>query len=97
MLLKILPVLSILIYFVSSEKFRFDNYTLYKVLTKSLEQIKILEDLQNSVTEYDFWDDPVPTAEYINVLSKPEMKNDLESFLNDYGIEFIVTQQNIQE
>ncbi|KAJ8714201.1 hypothetical protein PYW08_007821 [Mythimna loreyi] len=98
MALKTFSILSILIFLcVSIEAIRFDNYTLYKVLPKSLEEIKILEDLQNSGAEYDFWDDPVPTAEYINILSKPELKNDLENFMGSYGIDFLVTVPNIQK
>ncbi|CAD0204037.1 unnamed protein product [Chrysodeixis includens] len=79
------------------EKFRFDNYSLYKVLPKNLDQIKVLGDLQHAAPEYDFWDDPVPTADYINIMSKPEMKNDLEAFLNKTGIDFVVTLPNVQE
>lgn len=90
-------ILSFLILCVSSEAFRFDNYTLYKVLPKSLEEIKLLEDLQNSGTEYDFWNDPVPTADYINILSKPELRDDLENFMGAYGIDFLVTVPNIQK
>ncbi|KAJ8723718.1 hypothetical protein PYW07_007698 [Mythimna separata] len=95
---KTFSILSILIVLcISSEAFRYDNYSLYKVLPKSLEEIKILEDLQNSGAEYDFWDDPVPTAEYINIVSKPELKNDLENFMGNYGIDFVVTVPNIQK
>nr|XP_049704885.1 zinc carboxypeptidase A 1 [Helicoverpa armigera] len=97
MSLKIIPIISILILSVASEPFRFDNYTLYKVLPKNLEEIKLLEDLQNSGADFDFWDDPVPTADYINVLSKPELKNDLEGFLAEQGIDFVITLPNIQE
>uniref|UniRef100_A0A2A4J0Y5 Peptidase M14 domain-containing protein n=1 Tax=Heliothis virescens TaxID=7102 RepID=A0A2A4J0Y5_HELVI len=97
MSLKIIPIISILILSVASEPFRFDNYTLYKVLPKNLEEIKLLGDLQNSGADFDFWDDPVPTADYINVLSKPELKNDLEGFLEAQGIDFVITLPNIQE
>lgn len=97
MLLKLSPILTLLFILVSSEKFRFDNYSLYKVLPKNLDQIKVLGDLQHASPEYDFWDDPVPTADYINIMSKPEMRNDLETFLNKTGIDFVVTLPNVQE
>lgn len=97
MTLKVFSILSILIICASSEPFRFDNYTLYKVLPNNLKEIKILEDLYNSNSEYDFWDDPVPTSKYINVVSKPELKTDLEQFLGMNGIDFVVTVPNIQE
>ena len=96
MSLKIYSVLSILVFWASSDAFRYDNYTLYKVLPKTIEEIKILVDLHNSDTEYDFWDDPVPTADYINVVSKPELKNDFEIFLETNGIDFTITVPDIQ-
>ncbi|XP_026742944.1 zinc carboxypeptidase-like [Trichoplusia ni] len=97
MLLKLSPIITLFFISVSSEKFRFDNYSLYKVLPKNLDQIKVLGDLQHASPEYDFWDDPVPTADYINIMSKPEMRNDLETFLNKTGIDFVVTLPNVQE
>lgn len=97
MALKIFYLLSILFVVVSSEPFRFDNYSLYKVLPKSLKDVKYLQELQNAAPEFDFWDDPVPTADYINIVSKPELKKDLESFLASNEIDFVITQENIQE
>ncbi|XP_075982738.1 zinc carboxypeptidase-like [Anticarsia gemmatalis] len=96
MLVKSLSILFFIIS-VSSEKFRFDNYTLYKVIPKNVEEIQVLQNLQNSVPEFDFWDDVTPVSEYVNVLSKPELKGDLESFLSGAGIDFVVTLENIQD
>lgn len=97
MALKIFYLISIIFTVVSSEPFRFDNYTLYKVLPKNLKDVEYLQELQNAAPEFDFWDDPVPTADYVNIVSKPELKKDLESFLASNKIDFVITQENIQE
>lgn len=81
----------------AAEKFRFDNYTLYKILPKSVGQIKLLQSLQNTDLRYDFWSEPTPSKEYVNILSSPEYKGDLEGLLNGNGIKFEITMSNIQE
>lgn len=82
---------------VFGEKFRFDNYTLYKVLPKNLGQIKLLQDLQASDVRYDFWTDPVTSAEFVNVLSSPDHKNEFENILTTHNVDFEITLANIQE
>lgn len=77
-------------------KFRFDNYTLYKILPKSVEQVKLLQDLQDDL-RYDFWNDPMPSAEFVNILSSPTNKRDLEYLLNGNEIKFNIAMDNIQE
>ncbi|XP_037294172.1 zinc carboxypeptidase isoform X2 [Manduca sexta] len=90
-----LPLL--LITYASSEKFRFDNYTLYRILPKSLDEIKVLQNLYDSDSRFDFWKDPVPNAEYVSVVSAPQDKGEFETYLNRNGIEFEVAMQNIQD
>lgn len=81
----------------AAEKFRFDNYTLYKIQPKSFDHINLLRNLQNTDLRYDFWNDPVPSKEFVNILSSPEYKGDLEGLLNGNGIKFEITMSNIQE
>lgn len=81
----------------TAEKFRFDNYTLYKILPKSLDHINLLRNVQNTDLRYDFWNDPTPSKEFVNILSSPEYKGDLEGLLNGNGINFEITMSNIQE
>lgn len=78
-------------------KFRFDNYTLYKILPKSVEQVKLLQNLQDNDHRYDFWSDPMPSAEFVNILSSPENKGNLEVLLNGNEIKFEIAMSNIQE
>lgn len=88
--------LTILFTFVYSEKFRFDNYSLYKVLPKNVEHVQFLEGLKETFKEYDFWDE-ILVSQTVNILSIPEKKSDLENYLSGAGIDFEVTLENIQE
>ncbi|XP_060805043.1 zinc carboxypeptidase A 1 [Amyelois transitella] len=56
-----------------------------------------LDDLQNSDSLYDFWTDPIPSAEYVSVLASPGNKGELERILNVNNIVFDVMMSNIQE
>ncbi|XP_049878174.1 zinc carboxypeptidase-like [Pectinophora gossypiella] len=83
--------------FASGEKFRFDNYTLYRIVPENVQQIKILQDLQNTDLSFDFWTDPLPTSEFVNVMSSPDKKTILEGFLNANDLKFEITMSNVQE
>ncbi|XP_026743124.1 zinc carboxypeptidase-like [Trichoplusia ni] len=79
------------------EKFRFDNYALYKILPKNLGEIKFLQGLYESDNRFDFWTVPGPFAEFVNVLSSPEHRNDLETFLVAHDIDYEIPQFNLQD
>ncbi|KPJ17080.1 Zinc carboxypeptidase A 1 [Papilio machaon] len=87
----------LLVAFASSEKVRFDNYSLYKIFPKNDHQISVLQELRNNEEKYDFWKDPAVVSEYVSILSSPQDKSQLESFLNQNNIDFVITQPNIQE
>lgn len=82
---------------VLSEKFRFDNYTLFKVLPENERQIDILQNLQDNDLRFDFWSSPGIKAEFVNIMSKPENKIDLDNFLKSNGINYEIVMSNIQE
>ncbi|XP_041969319.1 zinc carboxypeptidase-like [Aricia agestis] len=96
MLIKIL-LLPALFSLVASEKFRFDNYTLYRITPENVQQIKILQDIQNTESKYDFWTDPVPSADFVSVMSSPQDRNAFENILNENKIRFSISMENIQE
>lgn len=77
--------------------FRFDNYTLYKVLAKNVDQLKTLQALEASESRFDFWSDPVANAESVTILSSPKDKGVLENYLNKNAIDFGILFPNIQE
>lgn len=95
MLLKILAVL-FLIGSVTSEKFRFDNYTLYKVYPKNIGQLAVLQNLENDL-RFDFWTEPVPSAEFVHIMAAPRDKLEFESHLTRYDINYEISLPNIQE
>lgn len=82
---------------VSSEKFRFDNYTLYRLLPENNDQITILQNLHKNHDTFDFWNVPRPNAKFLNVMSSPKDKSVLEGLLTSYGIKYEQTISNIQE
>ncbi|CAG9789470.1 unnamed protein product [Diatraea saccharalis] len=79
------------------EKFRFDNYSLYKILPTTDDHIKVLQDLQNEDPYLDFWKDPTPKVPFVMVLSSPDKKPKLENFLSQHGMDFEITIPNVQE
>lgn len=95
MLLKILAIF--LLATIATAKFRFDNYTLYKVLPNNVEQVRVLQELEDKDSRFDFWSDPVPSAESVSVLSSPADKSVLEEHLKSHGIDFSISFSNIQE
>lgn len=95
MLPKLIPIL--LLVTVVTGKFRFDNYTLYKVLPNNEQHVSVLRDLKDSDNRFDFWSDPMPSSESVSVLSSPGDKSALEEYLNNHGIGFDVSFANIQE
>ncbi|CAG9789471.1 unnamed protein product [Diatraea saccharalis] len=79
------------------EKFRFDNYSLYKVTPNKNNHIDVLRELQNSELKFDFWNDPLPNAEHVLILSGPNEKEILENYLKKYDIKSEITINNVQE
>lgn len=92
----IIPFLFLALTCVFAEKFRFDNYTLYKIYPKNLDQISLLRNLQMD-TRFDFWTDPTPSTKFVNIMSAPESKIELETFFSDNDFTVEVTMPNIQE
>lgn len=86
-----------LISIASCDKFRFDNYTLYKILPENSGQIKILQDVRDNDLRYDFWSEPSASLGYVSVMSSPQDRKDLEDLLNRNQIKFDVKINNIQE
>lgn len=80
----------------NSEKFRFDNYTVYKIYPDNAAQVKLLEELQDDV-RFDFWTDPVPSAEFVQVMTSPADKADLLSFIDTNEMRSEITMNNVQK
>ncbi|XP_045453066.1 zinc carboxypeptidase-like [Melitaea cinxia] len=95
-----LKTFSIFIFCISlaaCEKFRFDNYSLFKILPENDQQYKVLQDVQRDDSRFDFWTDPLPLREFVNVMTSPGDKADLEEILQKHGIKYEIVMKNIQE
>ncbi|VVC88556.1 unnamed protein product, partial [Leptidea sinapis] len=80
----------------ASAKFRFDNYTLYKILPENERHISLLRGLQEDA-RFDFWTDPSPLLNFVSVLSSPGYKHELENFLNENDIQFTISLPDVQD
>ncbi|KAI8424822.1 hypothetical protein MSG28_006751 [Choristoneura fumiferana] len=59
-------------------------------------KVKLLEELQNDV-RFDFWTDPVPSADFVQVMTSPADKADLLSFIDKNEMRSEITMNNVQE
>lgn len=95
--LKTFSILIFCINLAASEKFRFDNYSLFKILPENDQQYKVLQDVRRDDSRFDFWTDPLPLREFVNVMTSPGDKADLEEILQKHGIKYEIVMKNIQE
>lgn len=78
-------------------EFRFDNYALYKIILKDVDQVNFLKTLRDSDARFDFWNDPVAPSSYVNVLTNPKDRNEFENILKSKDVEFEISTENIQD
>ncbi|KAI8424821.1 hypothetical protein MSG28_006750 [Choristoneura fumiferana] len=64
---------------------------------QNAEQVKILRNLQDTDLRYDFWTEPVASAEYVQVMTSPENKLDFQNFLIANNINAEISMNNVQE
>ncbi|XP_050664217.1 zinc carboxypeptidase-like [Leptidea sinapis] len=82
---------------VSSEKLRYDNFCLYKVLPDSDEHVKYLNSLYEESDGLEFWIAPRDAGDYVSVVATPERRDEFERSLQKRSINYKVMLQNIQE
>ncbi|XP_022817903.1 zinc carboxypeptidase A 1-like [Spodoptera litura] len=92
-----LILFSVLLVIVGAEKVRYDNYGLYKVHPENEEHLKFLKDLYTNDEGYDFWTPPRLVGEFVNIVSPPELKEELEHSLKKRSIRAELKVENIQE
>lgn len=81
---------------VLGDKYRFDNYSLYKVITKNEHQRKLVQEIGKSEDKFDFWTDPSPLSDSVLILANPENKAYLENYLGENKVDFEITIPDIQ-
>ncbi|KAJ2953469.1 hypothetical protein O0L34_g1064 [Tuta absoluta] len=89
-------VLSVVLIVVATEKVRYDNYSLYKIIPENEGQLKFLKDLRKDVKRLDFWIPPSRVGEYVSIVAPPELKKDLENKLRKREISSKVVLKDIQ-
>ncbi|XP_038206619.1 zinc carboxypeptidase-like [Zerene cesonia] len=96
MILKII-LLGALSAIVTSEKVRYDNYSLYKIIPETDKHVEFLKDLHEESDGLDFWIPPSNVGEYVSVVASPKIKDELEHSLQKRNINYNLMLQNIQE
>lgn len=82
---------------VYTEKVRYDDFALYKIVPENEFHVQFLKDLQHNDQELDFWNSPTRPGEYVSVVAPPEKKNDLHHSLKERSIYSELILENIQE
>ncbi|XP_063366099.1 zinc carboxypeptidase-like [Cydia amplana] len=82
---------------VLSEKLRYDNYTLFKIHVENVEQVKLLQDLQDTDFRFDFWTHPDHPAKFVQVMAGPEDRADLQKLLTENNMNAEISMNNVQE
>ncbi|CAG4957138.1 unnamed protein product [Colias eurytheme] len=96
MILKLI-LLSVFSVIVVSQKVRYDNYSLYKIIPETDDHVDFLKDLHEESDGLDFWIPPSNVGEYVSLVASPERKHELEHSLKRRDINYNVMLQNIQE
>ncbi|XP_047998835.1 zinc carboxypeptidase-like [Leguminivora glycinivorella] len=82
---------------VLSEKFRYDNYTVFRIHMENEEQMKVLKDLQDTDFRFDFWTPPEHPSKLVQVMAGPEDKDDLQKLLTEHNMIAEISMNNVQE
>lgn len=81
-----------------ASKVRYDNFTLYRLIPKSLSEVNILTDLETShLGGYDFWTHPKDVGVSVDVLVSPDKKSSIKDMMNSNNIQYEVVIENVQE
>lgn len=95
MLIKLVAYLVTLGVVINCEKFKFDNYALYKVKPDSVSELKVLKNLLDT-DELDFWSDPVLVNDEISVVTSPNYRKQFDEILRANDIEANIILEDIQ-
>lgn len=77
----------------SSTKHRFDNFKVYSVKIETIEQLKVVQNLEKQ--EYDFWHEPI-LGDVADVMISPDREPHFEFLMNKHNIKKTVKVANVQ-
>jgi len=79
-----------------SQIVRYDNFTLYRVVPKTNDQVKTLVDLEESnINQYDFWTHPKGVGVPVDILVSPKRQGKLFEIISDMDHEVVM--KNLQD
>lgn len=81
----------------AEETVTYDNHSLFKIVPNNEEHLKVLKDLYNEAKGYDFWRIPSKVNEFVSVVAPPELRKDLEGYLEKHGLSGEAVLEDLQE
>lgn len=75
---------------------RFDNFQVYRVIPKTIEQIAILKELEDNPQGYMFWSDVRHLGQPVHIMVPPHLKYNFEDFLKLRKLDGHVWIENVQ-
>lgn len=88
-------LLSIAIRLVSAEKVRFDNHRLYGVYIDTLEQIKLLRNLEDNLDGFLLWNNPA-IGETVDVMVAPHKFAEFRNLTEQFDLQVTLKLKNVQ-
>ncbi|GBP92800.1 Zinc carboxypeptidase A 1 [Eumeta japonica] len=88
--------LSLSIATVAAELYRYDNYTLYRIVPRDENELTVLRDIHRSSHAYEFWKEPSRVDEFTSLVSPSELRSDLEDVFMRNDIDYEISIANIQ-
>lgn len=80
----------------STSKIRFDDYQVYRVIPKTIEQINVLRELEANPHGYDFWTDVSKIDQPVDIMVPPHLKYSFLDFLALQNLDVHVWIDNVQ-
>ncbi|CAG5004958.1 unnamed protein product [Parnassius apollo] len=90
-------ILSLCCILVSSEKVRYDNFTLYNVQPATERHLQFIKSLHKNWEILDFWSIPSTIMDHVSVVSPPQSRKEFEQELAKRGINYDIVLENIQQ
>lgn len=78
-----------------SSKVRFDQYQVYTLHVESVEQAKILQNVESNPSGFDFWKSPA-VGDWADVMVPPHKLADFEEMIQSANISYQLKINNVQ-
>lgn len=83
---------------VLAEQKRYDGYKLIQVVPKTIYELSALKALQVTDAQIDFWKEPSIVGKFVDIMvDGTKQFKELRNYLQEYGLNFKVLHQNVQQ